>query len=139
MTGVIKMLSINEKIGGLNINIAFENGINCIDLGKSGSGKTFLMSVIESFCVKNSIGYKHFNYSSQYEDIYWGLSNINDKTKVVLLDNADRYMNEELSEIIKGYKDIVFIICIKRRLKINASYRLYSLVYNADSLVCEEV
>lgn len=132
-------MRIVENINGIHVNIKFTSGINCIDLGISGSGKTFLMTLIEAYCVKNSIECRFFNYNTRGEDIKTILNNIEDRDSVVLLDNADLYMSDEISNLMHKYKNVTFIISIKRRLRLGEPYKLFRLSYNDLSLSCEEV
>lgn len=132
------MLTINENINGVNVNLSFNSGINCIDLGLSGSGKTFLMTIIKSYCVKHSIDYKFFNYDSKSDDIKSILGNMKNEASIVMMDNADLYMNDEISALMSKNTNIIFIVSIKRRLKIKAKYVLFNLKYQGTSLTCKE-
>lgn len=133
------MLMINENINGIDVKVTFGSSINCIDLGLSGGGKTFLMAIIQAYCTKNAINCIHFDCSFKSAVIKSVLRDIKNQTSVVLMDNADLYMDDEISAFMSELTDVIFIVSIKRRLKIKAKYSLFNLKYQEVSLICEEV
>lgn len=95
------MLQFKKKVNGIDFDISFEDDINVIK-GASGTGKTFLFNVISSYCTNNKISYAFIDYkfvASGDESLI--LSHCMNKD-IIILDNADLYLNPELFEQIKG-------------------------------------
>lgn len=133
------MLRINEEINGILVDANFSKGLNCIDLGMSGTGKSFLLSLIKAYCLKNSIYFKSFDYNSSTNDIISVLKGSEENISVIMLDNADLYMTKELVSVLRNYSNAVVIVSIKKRLMLGSSYKLIKLVYTSNSLICKEV
>ena len=100
--------------------------------------KNIFNDTYRSILRKNSIECRFFNYNTRGEDIKTILNNIEDRDSVVLLDNADLYMSDEISNLMHKYKNVTFIISIKRRLRLGEPYKLFRLSYNDLSLSCED-
>lgn len=133
------MLRINEEINGILVDINFSKGLNCIDLGMSGTGKSFLLSLIKAYCLKNSIYFKSFDYNSSADDIIRVLNGSEKTISVIMLDNADLYMNKELASVLHTYINSIVIVNIKKRLMLESSYKLIKLVYTDNNIICKEV
>lgn len=103
-------LDVKLNYQGVNVDVHFSNGCNMLS-GYSGTGKTFLMQAIELFCMNNSIDCVYCNYrfngytSDQIKEVC-------KNAEVVLLDNADLYLNNELFLWFKK-TDKLLIICMK--------------------------
>lgn len=139
MIGVMIMMKINEKINNIIVNVKLEEGINCIDFNESGTGKSYLMSIIRSFCVKNGIKYKSFNYNNDSLEVISDLKNIQSDIKVILLDNADLILTPELSALLSELQNIIIIVGMKRRSRLPAGYKLCRVEYHGNYLHCEEI
>ena len=133
------MLKINEEINGILVDANFSKGLNCIDLGMSGTGKSFLLSLIKAYCLKNSIYFKSFDYNSSTDDIISVLKGSEENISVIMLDNADLYMTKELVSVLCNYSNAVVIVSIKKRLMLDSSYKLIKLVYTSNNIICKEV
>ena len=67
----------------------------------SGTGKTFMFHMLESYFVTKGITYRKFDYNVEGQDIEWIKQGI-EKADIILLDNADLYMTRELFEYLKS-------------------------------------
>lgn len=133
------MLNVNENINGMHVECTFEKGINCIDLSESGSGKTFLMTLIKAYCVKNNISYRAFDYDSTADSIERELRSIGSTDFVILMDNADLYFNDELRRMLDNCINSVIIVSIKQRYRLGRNYKLYNTSYKGGTLICKEI
>lgn len=129
------MLAINECINDVSVDITLDKGLNCIDLGNSGTGKTFMMNIIRAYCVKNGMSYKYFDYNNSSADILSVLRGMSTEPEVILLDNADLYATDEVVSLIKSLSDAIVVISIKERQKLRGSH-LCNISYIDDSLYC---
>ena len=97
------MLEINSVVGGIKISARFADKVNIL-IGYSGSGKSFLLSLIERKYADNSLSVVSFDYNLATEnnvEEYIRRASHND---LVLLNNADLYMTRELLEILAKVK-----------------------------------
>ena len=89
---------------GVTIDAEFKDHI-CFLSGDSGSGKSFLLRVFESYLSGKSISYCLFNYSSMVAVRGFDF----DSVDVVMLDNADLYMNRDIYMKAKKSHALVLI------------------------------
>lgn len=135
-------LSVNAVLGGVNVICDFEAGLNSIDLFKSGSGKTFLFSLLKAYMLDNNITFKAFNYDSSSVDVTAWLNGLDNNGGVAVLDNADLYLEGPLREVmVKTANTVIFIISIKNDclLPKNCKLRKFRLDYHGTDLICTEV
>ncbi len=104
------MLEINETYSQIiEVKARFTDKINILS-GRSGTGKTFLFSVIAGYCANNGI--KCINIDYKFKDVFDAF--LIEKLKqfdVICLDNADLYMNCERFDQLY-YLDRLMIISI---------------------------
>ena len=135
-------LSVCTELGGMFVKCDFGLGLNNIDLRMSGTGKTFLFSLLKSYMLDNDIVFKSFNYDSSSNDVVVWLSSLSNSGAVALLDNADLYLDESLRKAIECKLDsVIFIVSLKRAelLPKRCKYKSYRLCYTSSSIVCTEV
>lgn len=116
MVNSMDSLSVNLKYQSTDVEARFSNRWNMLS-GYSGTGKTFLMQAVELFCMDNSINCIYCNYRFKGYDndqIEKACKN----AEVVLLDNADLYLNNELFLWLKETGKLL-IICMKDTSKID--------------------
>lgn len=115
----------------LHIAVTDKIALLCDD---SGTGKTFLFYMLESYLVAKGIAYKKFDYNSENEDLEWFRQGMK-KADMLLLDNADLYMTRELFEYLKSSGKQV-IISIKHTEKLGSfeNCGFYTVVYDGKSL-----
>jgi hypothetical protein len=122
------MFKLNKEIGGTTFNVDFIDKINMIK-GNSGTGKTYLFTVLYSYCSVNNISCVYIDYkmvaSSNESLIFEQCKN----KKLILLDNADLYLTSELFNKIKSL-DATIIISKKTSFGLNMTgVHLYKLLY----------
>lgn len=104
------MKIIQTNYNGLLIDIKLFKHITFL-LGNSGTGKTFLFSVLIGYFMSNSITYGFLDFNTNPDnalDVIKAYNNV----EFILLDNADLYMTKELWEYINSAKNY-FIISMK--------------------------
>ena len=100
-------LDVELNYQGVSIKAKF-NKWNMLS-GYSGTGKTFLMQAVELFCKNNSITCLYCDYRfADYTDEQ--IKELSKNAEVVLLDNADLYLNNNL---FSWFKQKLFIVCMK--------------------------
>lgn len=101
------MIYINENIGSINVSVKFTDKINLL-VGDSGSGKSFLLSLIEEkYSNDDNIHIACFDYKvarNINKDEMIKLAGDND---IVILENADLYMTKDLYQALSNDKCIV--------------------------------
>ena len=104
------MKIIQTSYNGLLIDIKLFKRITVL-LDNSGTGKTFLFSILIGYFISNSITYGFLDFNTNPDnalDVIKAYNNV----EFILLDNADLYMTKELWEYINNAKSY-FIISIK--------------------------
>lgn len=97
-------MDVKYKYMGVTIDAEFKDYI-CFLSGDSGSGKSFLLRVFESYLSRKNISYCLFNYSSMVAVRGFDF----DSVDVVMLDNADLYMNRDIYMKAKKSHALVLI------------------------------
>ena len=102
--------SVDIDYSGVNFKAEFTGKVNILS-SPSGTGKTFLLHAIESFCLNQNIEYSFYNcrYCILDEE---SIKNLCKDSHVVLLDNADLYLTNELLSWFKT-QNMVVLICMK--------------------------
>lgn len=108
------MLSLKEKFGAVYIDVNFRNRVNILS-GFSGTGKTFLLSFLGYYCLKNNLCCSKFNssdlISGSGEELLKGRIGELSRADIICLDNADLYLKSDLfNELIEACdKSMIFI------------------------------
>ena len=110
MVNNMNSLSVNLKYQGANVEVHFSDRWSMLS-GYSGTGKTFLMQAVELFCMNNSINCVYCNYRFKEYDSDQ-IKEVCKNAEVVLLDNADLYLNNELFLWFKETGKLL-VICMK--------------------------
>ena len=130
------MMKLNwtyEGDSNINLSINITDSV-AILLDDSGTWKTFMLEMLESYFVANGIAYKKFDYSSENEDTNWFIQGMQ-KANIVLLDNADLYMTKELFNYLKSSNKQV-IMSIKHTEKLGSfeNCGFYTINYDNNNL-----
>lgn len=118
------------QYSGIKIDCLFENKINMLS-GYSGTGKTLLMKATELYCLNHNIKCKYCDFrcremkTEQIEIMCAG-------AKVILLDNADLYLNNELLTRLSKMSEQI-IICMKDTSSIDM-YNVTEYLVNYENL-----
>ena len=127
----MKMLNINKKIYGKDISVNISSRLNLF-FSESGTGKTFFMNIIYGYCLDEGIKCAYINHkSSMYrtEDII----NICKDMDIVMLDNADLYLNNDILNSICD--NTMIFVDMKNTTKIDIEdYDRVRIVYDGDSM-----
>lgn len=104
---------IKDRLEDIELNLNFEYKINIL-LDNSGTGKTYLMTILSNYFMKKGLTVKFINYTNYYgKCIYKDIKDGMD-CDILFLDNADLYMNNEIfKEIIKSMG--IVIVSLKDR------------------------
>lgn len=128
--------SLNDIVSGIQFNVNFSDKINIIEQD-SGTGKSFMFDVIDAYCKKMGIPCLLFNHSTlEFKD------NLDEHIvgkRVILLDNADLYLDNSFLELLEE-QDCTAIISVKSLVGLyteNAGF--YEVNYTAGSLVTERL
>ena len=94
------MKNIQMNYSNLNVEVNLQNKVTLL-WDNSGTGKTFLFSILVSYFQENNIPFSLFDYKSSERDI---LSILKQKTPkdYLLFDNADLFMTNEIWDEIKS-------------------------------------
>lgn len=122
-----------EGDSNINLSINITDSV-AILLDDSGTGKTFMFEMLESYFVAKGIAYKKFDYNSENEDTDWFIQGMR-KANIVLLDNADLYMTKELFNYLKS-SDKQVIMSIKHTEKLGSfeNCGFYTINYENNNL-----
>lgn len=121
------MMRINDIDMKTKIDVELNDGLNAI-IDNSGTGKTYLMSLISSYCVCHNIPYLLIN-SSNYE-----VTPPDGNYTIILLDNVNLYGT---SEYLTKCCDIApYVLCSSKTLPDVFGHKmtLSSLQHNAGTL-----
>lgn len=97
-------MNIKCSYSGVNVDISLKDRI-CFIGGDSGTGKTFLFTILESYLTRKNVSYCLFNYSSMNAVKGFDF----DSVDVAILDNADLYMNKNIYMKVKKSHALVLI------------------------------
>ena len=112
-------------------DISFLDKINIL-LDNSGTGKTFLINMVSSYCENNDIPYMHIDY--KHRELVDNKKSLYNK-EILLFDKADLYLTPDLFEELKSVKGIS-IISIKdiADLYIDNNVGLYNLINTGSNI-----
>lgn len=128
------MLDLSCKFENMQIDAKFYDKI-CVFHNDSGSGKTLLMSVIDSYCNDSLdiccfvVDYRFHNRSA--EDIMSAIGNAD----VVCLDNADLYMTYDLYDsLLKSNKLVIISSHTLKGIRIGKTMKFYKINISSNKL-----
>lgn len=85
-------MKIDFNYGSIEVKVDLKDKI-CVFFDMSGTGKTFLFTMLKSYFLDAGISFISVDYTNyKILDSY----DFSDDTEVIILDNADLYMNEKL-------------------------------------------
>jgi DNA replication protein DnaC len=127
-------MKVSGVYKGIAVEADFKDHINIL-FGHSGTGKSFLFSVLSNFFRRQGLACTYVNYGQvkSIEGILKGIDNLD----VLMLDNADLYMSREIFSILVNCRATV-IMSIKsmkdvRRDKVG----IYRVTYLDNTLSTE--
>lgn len=124
---------IYKGVSNINLHIDINDKV-AILLDESGTGKTFMFQMLESYCVINKIPYEKFDYGSENKDLEWFIQSMK-KASIVILDNSDLYMTQELFDYLKSSnKQIMISIKHVEKLSSYENCGFYTVVYDGKTL-----
>lgn len=135
---MVNNMKIDMMYNGISIKVNIDNELNIL-AGNSGTGKTLLMKAVQLHCLKNKI--KHIYCDSDCISLSEEqIASICSDKEVVLLDNADLYLNNELLTKIRSNIDKTIIICMKDTSELNIhTASEYIVKYKDKSLTVREI
>lgn len=125
---------INHIYNNIYTEINIKTGISLLS-SESGSGKTLLLNLITDYCNNNHIQYCLINYTNidQLPELF------NNTYEIVLLDNADRYITDEILEKLREISKYAIIV-LKDDSKVDTRDTSQYLVhYNNLKIILEEI
>lgn len=126
-------LIIKSRYSRLDVNIEFIDEINLMS-NFSGTGKTFMFTIIKEYCRDNGIKCIYCDYSSVGQSEEQILQWCKD-ADIVIFDNADLYLTPKIVEKLKNAGKMQ-IISIKAYLNYNMRYAgVYDVIFTNDSLI----
>lgn len=127
------MFNIVDMCNSVNFNVSFKDKV-CILCDLSGKGKTFLLKFVQSYCLLNDISCIYLDYNMCYVDRN-KIVGLCEGKEIVLLDNADLYLDNDMLNKIEDSSGII-LICMKSisKLDMRKPRGIYSVNYKSDSL-----
>lgn len=107
------MISLDCNVGRLKVDVKFEGKFNIL-YGDSGTGKTYLFSLLNYYFRKDKHYVAYINYNTELNGQVENMLKDN-KYGVYLIDNADIFMTCEYFDILNS-KDVIAIVSLKNRL-----------------------
>lgn len=127
-----KLFVGNIRYLGVDIEINFDCKLNNI-VGNSGTGKSFLMQAILAYCINNNINCIKCDFSISEKSTETIIEIIRD-SDIVLLDNADLYMNDKIMKFIRDNNKML-IMSMKETYGINIQHmQNYIVEYDGNVL-----
>ena len=126
-------LFLKKEANGVKFEVAFSDKINVLK-GASGTGKSFLFSVISSYCASENIPYALVDYRFVSEDNTEAILQYCKGKEIIILDNADLYLTPEL---FMGIQKLGATMIISKKTTFGLDMReahLYAVDYIKGSL-----
>lgn len=127
---------VNVSLETVNLDVLFEDKINLI-VQDSGTGKSYLFSLLNEYCKHNGISCLLFNYSTLEF-----VNNLREHIKgkeLILLDNADLYLDSDLLSFIEQ-QECMAVISIKSVAELySEDAGFYCVEYTAGNLRTERL
>ncbi len=130
------MLEVKADIGGVECNVLFKRKVNILK-GDSGTGKSWLFSLLQSYFVANGISYYFVNYLTKSEPEV--IITQAKKVQYLLLDNADLYLNSDtIGELLQCDATCIVATRLIKLLDIK-KMGFYQVIYKDEALFVSEV
>lgn len=102
------MIEYSKVVSGLNVHLLLEDRVNVL-IDESATGKTFMVSILKDDRAALNVNlicvdYTNFEQASM-------LISLATKNTLVILDNADIYLDREISKLIRDSEASFLIIC----------------------------
>lgn len=131
------MLTVNRVVGEVYVSAEFNNGLNCIDTGISGNGKTFLLNMLQVECMEQGIPYQLLNYNFKSADVINNINRDYKTTKVFLFDNSDLYLTQEIVDLIYNkLQNCVVVMSLKHKTLIRFNFIQHRVQFDGKVLEC---
>ena len=123
-------MKIDFNYGSIDVKVDLKDKI-CVFYDMSGTGKTFLFTMLKSYFLDTGISFISVDYTNY--KILNGCD-FSDDTEVIILDNADLYMTGDMfSKLEKSNKSV--IMSIKSIKGLNQRYMgFYNVIYTKDKM-----
>ena len=123
-------MKIDFNYGSIDVKVDLKDKI-CVFYDMSGTGKTFLFTMLKSYFLDAGISFISVDYTSY--KILNGYD-FSDDTKVIILDNADLYMTGDMFSKLEKSNKLV-IMSIKSIKGLNQRYMgFYNVIYTKDKM-----
>lgn len=134
----MKQLNIETTYDGIEVRADIECGINVL-IGDSANGKSLLMKAVNAYCFEHNIACVLFDSKDVIKECSCGdereqvaekirndILNMAGKVEVLLLDNADLYLDNGTEEIREHFDldNTIVLMCIHRHYKLGMIKRL---------------
>lgn len=130
-------LSVSYKFNTININASFDAGVNILS-SYSGTGKTLLISALDTYCMLSEYKHTLLNYNDARKTIDQLVSLCKD-SDIILINNGDLFDIKGLLEQIRDSNKII-IVELKNTYKIDmTTVREYLVHYENLQVTIEEV
>jgi ABC-type ATPase involved in cell division len=118
------MYNLQFEVRGLQYDLQFKDDI-CFLLDNSGTGKTFLFSVLRNYCYSNDISCKVLDYNVIGDSEEEIINSCKEHRDILIFDNADLYLSKNILENVNA---TLIIASVKNAVKIrtdnSGNYRL---------------
>lgn len=123
-------MKIDFNYGSIEVKVDLKDKI-CVFFDMSGTGKTFLFTMLKSYFLDAGISFISVDYTSyKILDSY----DFSDDTEVIILDNADLYMNEKLFSNLDASEKLI-VMSIKDIGNLNQKNMGFYRVLYKDTLL----
>lgn len=130
-------LSVSYKFNTININVNFDARVNILS-SPSGTGKTLLISALDTYCMLSEYKYTLLNYNDARKTIDQLVSLCKD-SDIILIDNGDLFDIDSLLKQIRD-PDKIIIVALKNTYKIDmTTVREYLVHYENLHVTIEEI
>lgn len=130
-------LSVSYKFNTININTSFDAGVNILS-SPSGTGKTLLISALDTYCMLSEYKNTLLNYNDARKTIDQLVSLCKD-SDIILIDNGDLFDIDSLLKQIRD-PDKIIIVALKNTYKIDmTTVREYLVHYENLHVTIEEI
>lgn len=130
----MKELVVKTSFSGVDMDVKFTDKINFI-VQDSGTGKSYLFGLLSEYCQSVGISCLLFNHVTL--PFVGSLRDISVGKDVVILDNADMYMDSDLLSFFES-SDCLVIVSIKSVAELHSDCAGYYFVDYKDEVIRTE-